>query len=144
MQCSACAGTTAPRPRTISVLSVDDRPEALYVRDRILRAQGFALTNSGSGRIGNQLARQLRPDVVLLDVVLKDGDGRELCRKMKADPATARIPVILISAVLTGDADEVECVSSGRADAFLKEPVEPEVLVSLVRRLTGATTGSQA
>jgi CheY-like chemotaxis protein len=142
-ECWTCAGSAQPSTRTISVLNVDDRAEAVYVRDRILRAQGFAVTNSQSGRIGVQLAHELRPDVVLLDVMLKDGDGRDLCRRLKANPATAHIPVVLISAILTGQGSEGDSVTASGADAFVKEPVEPDVLVSVVRRLVGDPASHQ-
>ena len=141
-ECSTCSGGAAPRARAISVLNVDDRPEAVYVRERILRAHGFVVTNSQSGRIGVQLARQVLPDIVLLDVMLKDGDGRELCRKLKDAPATAHIPVVLISGIVTADAGEGDSFTSSGADAFLQEPLEPEVLVSVVRRLTGEPTSN--
>jgi PAS domain S-box-containing protein len=72
------------------------------------------------------------PDLVLLDVNLPDINGFEVCRRIKSDPATARIPVVHISAFSLESAHQTLGFDSG-ADNYLTEPVEPEVLLAAVR-----------
>jgi CheY-like chemotaxis protein len=140
-RCQHCAGTPighgAPRPVPL-VLNVDDRPSTLYVRDRILRQHGFIVANADSGQSALDVARQLKPNIILLDVHLPDADGRELCQQLKSDPDFAGIPIVLISATLGGQPDLVDTIRSTPADGFLHEPVEPETLASLLKKLLSA------
>jgi ribonuclease P protein subunit RPR2 len=77
--------------------------------------------------------RARRPDVIVLDVQMPVMDGIELCRRLKADPATAAIPVILLSGTSTGE-------DSGDADAFLTKPFSPLQLLAVAERLAGEAT----
>jgi CheY-like chemotaxis protein len=132
-RCQHCAGTPHDRVRLKSaplVLNVDDRPANLYLRDRILREHGFIVANADSGLKALDVARQLKPALILLDVHLPDADGRELCQKMKEDPEFAGIPIVLISATLTGQAAQAEQLRWASADGFIREPVEPTSLAS--------------
>jgi CheY-like chemotaxis protein len=76
-------------------------------------------------------AHALRPDLILLDVRLPDGDGRELCRKLASDRLLYRTPVLLISAL--ADSAPPQAVPDA-ARGFLREPVPPDVLLAAVRR----------
>jgi CheY-like chemotaxis protein len=142
-RCQFCAGTPLDRRRTgvdaaPLVLNVDDRPASLYVRDRILREHGFIVANADSAQKALDIARQLRPQIILLDVHLPDADGRELCQRMKQDPEFAHIPIVLISATLNGHASQLESIRWGAADGFLREPVEPTALASTLWKLLEA------
>jgi CheY-like chemotaxis protein len=117
------------------VLSVEDHPAALYARDRILRQKGFTVANATSGKAALELAERLRPDLILLDIVLPDIDGREVCRQLKANPDLRDIPVVLISASVTGHAQQLEGMLWGGADAFVVEPADPETLESTIRKV---------
>lgn len=134
-RCQHCAGTPighgTPKPVPL-VLNVDDRPATLYVRDRILREHGFIVANADCGQRAIDVARQLKPNVILLDVHLPDVDGRELCLQLKRDPDFSNIPIVLISATLTGNPNLVETIRTTSADGFIHEPVEPEMLASLL------------
>lgn len=136
-QCQHCQTRPHRRRSRIAdaplILNVDDRPANLYLRDRILRDHGFSVANADCAQKALEVARQLRPHLILLDVHLPDADGRELCQRLKADPEFARVPVVLISATLSGYASQLESLRWGQADGFIREPVEPEALVSLVR-----------
>lgn len=116
------------------ILNVDDRPAQLYVRDRILRQHGYAVKNVATAREAMEAARELRPRLILLDIHLPDADGRDLCQQIKAEPELAAIPVVLISASLSGGhAETLDSVRWGNADGFIHEPVDADALVSLVR-----------
>jgi CheY-like chemotaxis protein len=115
------------------ILNVDDRPANLYARDRILRLHGFTVANAETGKSALDVARQLMPNLILLDVHLPDVDGRDLCQQMKADEDLSHIPIVLISSTLTGHVDQLEGVRWANADGFLIEPVEAETLASTLR-----------
>jgi len=140
-RCQHCAGTPighgAAKPVPL-VLNVDDRPAMLYVRDRILREHGFIVANADCGQKAVDVARQLKPNLILLDVHLPDADGRELCLRFKRDPDFADIPVVLISATLGGQVNLVETIRSTSADGFIHEPVEPDTLASTLWKVLSA------
>lgn len=115
------------------ILNVDDRPANLYARDRLLRLHGFTVANAETGKTALDVARQLLPNLILLDVHLPDMDGRDLCQQMKADEELGHIPVVLISSTLRGHANQLEGVRWGNADGFIVEPVEGDTLASTLR-----------
>jgi len=119
------------------ILSVDDRPASLYLRDRILRDHGFHVANAESGHEAVEVARRQRPQLILLDVYLPDADGRELCQRFKVDPAFRDVPVVLISAQLPEDGGSADTARPGGADGFLREPVSAELLVSTLKQALG-------
>jgi two-component system phosphate regulon response regulator PhoB len=144
-QCQYCSATAITR-RTRDhrndgpplILNVDDRPANLYARDQTLRKYGFTVANADCGAVALDVARQLRPRLVLLDVHLPDIDGRVLCQRIKADAELADISVVLISATLRGHVAQLESLDWGKADAFIAEPVEPDALAATLWRVLGA------
>jgi CheY-like chemotaxis protein len=139
-QCQHCDGVPLRAfPRSASdsplILNVDDRPASLYVRNRALRMHGFSVTNADTGEQALEIARRLKPNLVLLDVHLPDIDGREVCQQLKNDSITAEIPVVLISSTLRGLRDEAGVLERSQADAYLAEPLEPEALATTLKRL---------
>ena len=116
-----------------TILVVDDRPDSRYATVRVLEAAGHDVRQTGSGRDGLRLAR-LPPDLVLLDIVLQDPDGFEVCGKLKGDPATARIPVVIKTAVY-GDPEHRRRGIAAGADEYLADPVTPEQLLGVVDAL---------
>ena len=113
-----------PRP---VVLNVDDNEICRQAASRILEFHGFRVREASCGAEALCMARAEFPDVVLLDVGLPDMSGLEVCRILKSDPATSRIPVfhIAASSVKAG-------TGSYRAEPV--EPVEPEALVATITR----------
>jgi len=117
------------------ILNVDDRPANLYARDRVLRLHGFTVANAETGKTALDVARQLLPNLILLDVHLPDVDGRDLCQQMKADDELGHIPVVLISSTLRGQVTQLEGIRWGNADGFILEPVEGDMLASTLRHV---------
>ena len=121
--------TQAPdqRPR---LLLVDDEPTNLQVLRHILQAD-YRLLFATDGERALQVAREQRPDLILLDVMMPHLDGYAVCRVLKADAATAAIPVIFITA-LTDSQDETAGFDAGAVD-YITKPVSPPVVRARVR-----------
>lgn len=137
-QCQHCGlGSISHQRRASSaplILNVDDRPAMLYARDRMLRQHGFTVANAETGLGAIDVARQLRPSLILLDVHLPDLDGRQVCQRVKADVDLAHIPVLLISATLQTPTPS-DTLRAIKASGFVAEPVEPEVLAGMIRQV---------
>jgi two-component system CheB/CheR fusion protein len=127
----------------VTVLHVNDEESRRYLVGMRLRHAGFDVVEAESGVGALRLARDANPDVILLDIRLPDHDGLEVCRRLKADPATRAIPVVLTSAYLRDDRDRVVGLDSG-AEAYLAEPVAPPVLVATLRALVRARRAEAA
>ncbi len=118
----------------ILILNVDDNDGARYVKTRILTAAGFRVEEAANGTDALAMAAALLPALVLLDVKLPDINGIEVCRRIKADPATANVLVLQTSAALTGRDDKIRGLEGG-ADNYLAAPIEADELVANVRAL---------
>jgi PAS domain S-box-containing protein len=116
------------------ILNVDDDEANRYSVTRSLSLAGFDVTEAADGADALRRAAAERPDLIILDVRLPDTSGFEVCRRLKADPATRRIPVLHLSAKCV-TADDAASGLDGGADAYLVRPVEPVVLAATVRAL---------
>lgn len=138
--------STTPRPRRaqgpsapLTLLNVDDHEPMLFARSAMFRAEGYTVIEAQSGRAALDLARQHRPDVILLDVHLPDINGVEVCRQIKSDPATSAIKVVQLSASTRSPRDQLYGLETGGADIFLLEPISRGALLSVVKRLVTGT-----
>jgi signal transduction histidine kinase len=120
-----------------SILNVDDNEIGRYTRTRFLTRAGFSVLEARNGESALQMARECKPDLVLLDVNLPDVNGLEVCRRLRTDPETGRIPVVFLTASRLGDPDVVLGLEAG-GDNYLREPVDPAVLIATVRALLRA------
>jgi PAS domain S-box-containing protein len=122
-------------PTPPSILFVDDDEANRFAFSWVLRRAGFETqeVNTGSDAL-QALQGEKKPDLVILDVNLPDIDGFEVCRRIKAHPATASIPVLHVSAVFTRTEDKEQGLEGG-ADAYLTKPVEAREVVATVRSL---------
>lgn len=116
------------------ILNVDDNEPALYAKSRTLRRAGFEVIEAHDGQSALALVAEKSPQLVLLDVQLPDISGLEVCRRIKSEHATQRVPVLQISATHVTEADQQIGLESG-ADIYLVEPIEPEELITVVRTL---------
>lgn len=116
----------------IAVLNVNDDAATRYVMTKILRRGGYEVLEAATGETALQIVHRQRPDLVLLDIKLPDTSGLEVCRRIKADPATAATLVIQTSATFASSDRKVEGLDSG-AEAYLTQPIEPLELLATVR-----------
>jgi len=121
-------GTVRPTPR---VLVIEDEEDLHEVIEWNLRQTGYEVFGTRSGREGLRLIREERPDIVLLDLMLPDLSGTEVCKIMKHDPATRHIPVIMVTAK-GEELDRVVGFEIGAADYVVK-PFSVRELVLRVR-----------
>ena len=119
-----------------TVLIIDDNPTTRYATSRVLRAAGFQTLEGGSAAEAMALAPQ-SVSAVVLDVQLPDGNGYEVAQQLRADVATASLPILHLSAAFNRDEDHVYGLNAG-ADAYLTHPVEPAILVATVQALARA------
>lgn len=111
------------------VLAVDDTPENLDVVKGIL-APDYKVKAVTNGAAALKIAEKQPPDIILLDIMMPDMDGYEVCRQLKANPVTAAIPVIFLTAK-DQTADEAEGFALGAAD-YIHKPVNPPILQARV------------
>src|SRR4029079_11008033 len=115
------------------VLVVDDVPANVKLLEARLSAEYFDVTSAHSGLEALQICARAECDIVLLDVMMPDMDGFEVCRKLKTNPATQHIPVVMVTA-LDQPSDRVRGLDAG-ADDFLTKPVVDIALLARVRSL---------
>jgi two-component system cell cycle response regulator DivK len=121
------------------VLVIEDNPVNLEVVTAFLEGESCLVLSAGTAEIGLRLAADERPDLILMDLQLPGMTGYEATRKLKADPATASIPVVALTAqAMRGD--EARAREAG-CDAYLTKPVDMEVFREALRRFLPQGSG---
>ncbi len=115
------------------VLIVDDEPTNLMLLEELFHQQGSQTTSAANGEQALALAREKKPDLVLLDVMMPGMNGYEVCRRLKADDLTRRIPVVMVTGLGALD-DKIKGLEAG-ADDFLSKPVNAAELLTRSRSL---------
>lgn len=117
----------------IKVLVVDDEKDIVELARYHLEKEGFQCLVAGDGPTALHLARERQPDLLILDLMLPGLDGLEVCRHLRREPATARLPIIM----LTAKAEEVDRVVGLEvgADDYVVKPFSPRELVARVKAI---------
>src|ERR1700756_369838 len=116
------------------ILVVDTVPANVKLLEARLSAEYFDVLTASNGDDALKICQRAECDIVLLDAMMPDMDGFEVCRRLKSDPTTHYIPVVIITA-LDSPSDRVRGLEAG-ADDFLTKPVSDVVLIARVRSLT--------
>jgi DNA-binding response OmpR family regulator len=139
---AAALDRTLDRANNDVVLIVDDVPDNLAVLHDALDESGYTVLVATHGEAALQRAAQARPDIVLLDAMMPGMDGFEVARRLKASPATARIPIIFMTG-LTDTEYLVAALAAGGVD-YVTKPIKPkEVLARMNVHLQGARQARQ-
>ena len=115
------------------ILVVDDEPEAVELVEFNLKQAGYAVTTAADGAEALKKARAQTPDLIVLDVMLPEMDGFEICKTLRLEAATARTPILMLTAK-AAEIDRVLGLELG-ADDYLTKPFSPRELVLRVKKV---------
>ncbi|HAN74911.1 MAG TPA: GGDEF domain-containing response regulator [Planktothrix sp. UBA8407] len=120
--------------KTEDILIVDDTPDNLHLLSRMLTRQGYNVRKALSGSMALTAAQTVAPDLILLDIMMPEMDGYQVCQHLKSDPKTSEIPIIFLSA-LDDVLDKVKGFQVGGVDYITKPFQFEEVLVRVQNQL---------
>jgi len=115
------------------ILVVDDEPEAVELVEFNLKQAGYAVTTAADGAEALKKARSQPPDLVVLDVMLPEMDGFEICKTLRLDATTAKVPIIMLTAK-AAEIDRVLGLELG-ADDYLTKPYSPRGLLLRIKKI---------
>ena len=115
------------------ILVVDDEPEAVELVEFNLKQAGYAVNTAADGAEALRKARAQTPDLIVLDVMLPEMDGFEICKTLRLDAATARVPIIMLTAK-AAEIDRVLGLELG-ADDYITKPFSPRELLLRVKKI---------
>jgi two-component system response regulator VicR len=118
------------------VVCIEDEPEMIDLVKLILGRKGFDLVGAVGGREGLETVRRLKPNLVLLDLMMPDMDGWEVYQQMKADEALKDIPVIVVTAKAQS-IDKVLGLHIAKVDDYVTKPFGPQELLQSVNKVLG-------
>jgi CheY-like chemotaxis protein len=116
-----------------TILLVEDNADNQEIYRIILAHHGYAVLQAWDGERGVRMARDHGPDLILMDLTMPGMDGLEATRLIKADPSTASIPVVALTACT--QREDIAAAAEAGCDAYLAKPVEPQRVAAEVRRI---------
>lgn len=127
---------TLPDAGSSRILIVDDDPDVLQVIKRRLETFHYEVLKASNGEDGLRIAEAQQPDLILLDIMMPKMKGRDVCLKLKANPRTAQIPVIFLTAL--GLADHIKAGMDAGAEDYIVKPytaaqLRERIMVTLAR-----------
>ncbi|MBC8366589.1 response regulator [bacterium] len=117
------------------VLVVDDEVYILHILDFSLGAEGFDVITAADGEQALARARSERPDLIVMDIMMPRLDGYETCKRLKSDPATKDIPVLLLTA--RGREEDRKRGMEAGANDYMTKPFSPNKLIGRVSEMLG-------
>ena len=119
------------------VVCIEDEPEMIDLIKLILGRKGFELAGAMGGREGLELIRRLKPDLVLLDLMMPDMDGWEVYQQIKSDDELKHIPVIIVTAKAQS-IDKVLGLHIAKVDDYVTKPFGPQELLQSIEKVLSA------
>ena len=136
------SGDPPASPQPKRVLIVEDNALNLKLFNDLLEYHGYAILTTTLGEAAVELAREHRPDLILLDIQLPDISGMEAARQLKADEETRAIPIIAVTAfAMSGDREKF--LASG-CDSYLAKPFNVQEFLAMVERYTSGNPNHRA
>jgi two-component system, OmpR family, alkaline phosphatase synthesis response regulator PhoP len=117
------------------ILIIEDDPSFSRAINHIIQKEGYDVITANNGLTGLRMAQEEKPDLLVLDVMLPGLDGFEICFRLRRDPPTASLPIIMLSAK-GQDSDKVTGLKVG-ANEYLTKPVDRELLLEKITALLG-------
>ncbi|MEE8180051.1 MAG: response regulator [bacterium] len=117
----------------LNILIVEDDPQTVKLIKFILEKEDYSTISAKDGEEGLQMAREKKPDLIVLDLMLPGMDGYRVCEILKANPVTKEIPIIVLTALDTGV--DFEKALEKKADWYITKPFEPQHLLKRVNYL---------
>lgn len=117
----------------LNILIVEDDPQTVKLIKFILEKEDYSTISAKDGEEGLQMAREKKPDLIVLDMMLPGMDGYRVCEILKANPVTKEIPIIVLTALDTGV--DFEKALEKKADWYITKPFEPQHLLKRVNYL---------
>jgi CheY-like chemotaxis protein len=115
-----------------TILVVEDNRDNMKLMDYLLSAFGYRPIAAVSGAEGIRLAREKRPDLILMDIQMPQMDGYEATREIRADRAVSGVPIVAVTSfAMVGD---VERIMASGFDGYISKPIEPETFVRKVEK----------
>ncbi len=119
--------------KTHRILLIDDEEDLVEMLSFRLRAVGFEMLTATTGKCGLKIAQERTPDLILVDLMMPDVDGREVCRQLKEDTKTSSIPIIAFTALSRPDLCTI-VRDAGALDCITK-PFEPDLLIEKINKI---------
>lgn len=130
------SGKSAPRSNKTgrkTILVIDDEPNILYALEELVRINGYECVSALNGEEGLVIARGMKPDLVISDIIMPGINGYQLCHSLKTDSETSKIPIILVT-VRTAEKDHLDGHLAG-ADAYIHKPFSASMLKKNIESL---------
>jgi CheY-like chemotaxis protein len=120
-----------------TVLIADDSETFTIYLSTILNRMRFKVVTAHNGNRALELARQMKPDLMLLDIDMPGMNGKEVLKTIKGDPETSTIPVIMLT--IKGDDENIDECNKLKCDSFLCKPVEPQQFIETLKPFVDCT-----
>lgn len=117
------------------ILIVDDDRQVAFFLEKLLQIEGYQPTALSDSTLAMETARSIKPDLFILDLMMPEPNGFELCRMLRADPNFTNTPIVIITAMDDSDSKAIAFVAG--ANDFITKPFRPDELANRMRELLG-------
>ena len=130
-----------------TILLIDDDPDFVEATRIVLESVPYLVLTAFSGHEGLKKAREKRPDLIILDIIMPGEDGFQTVEKLRSDPALAHVPVMMLTSLSDGlglaGADRINAAREDNVEDYVNKPIRPNELLQRVERMLRMRTGEQ-